>query len=202
MHKYLKIAIASLIGVIGGFYLCIILEKYAEFTIDPTVSFEINPLEIFTLITTILLAIYVARTIGKANDLEKGEKDLLNSYLSDFKKEFSGKIELMLEQSDFDSVLTSSIFKILRKRIDTIIGLAVEYKFISNIDHHSNELRNKIRDVWELFTNTPRSASQRSSAAVKDDINRLRLEQISKIKMNVIEIEKLLFQLTMKIHKK
>lgn len=202
MHKYLKISIATSIGVLAGFYLCILVKKITVLEIDPKVSFEINPFEIFTLITTILLAIYVARTIGKANDLEKGEKDLLNSYLSDFKNEISNKIELMLEQTHFDSVLTNSNFKILRKRIDTIMSLAVEYNFILNSDQDLNELRNKIRDVWELFTNTPRTANGRSSAAVRDDINRLRLEQISKIKMTAIEIEKLLFQLTMKIHKK
>lgn len=202
MRRYLKLGLATLVGVFGGFYLSILIKKYTVLKIDPTVSFEINPFEIFTLIATILLAIYVARTITKANDLEKSEKDLLANNLTYFKDEFSNKINSMLEQSEFDSVLTNSNFKILRKRIDTIISLAVDYKFISNNDEHSNELLNKTRDVWELFTNTPRTANGRTSAAVRNDINRLRLEQISKINMTVIEIEKLLFQLTMKIHRK
>lgn len=171
-------------------------------TIDPTVSFEINPFEIFTLLATIILAIYVAKTIAKANDLEKGEKDFLIKYFTDFKTEFGTKTSSMLEQPDFDNVLTNSNFKILRKRIDTIIGLAVDSKFIASNDSHSSELLSKIRDVWELFTNTPRRASGRSSAGVRNDIERLRLEQVSKINLTVIEIEKLLFQLTMKIHKK
>lgn len=202
MHKYLRTALVALIGIFAGFYLCILVRIYTVLKIEPTVSFEINPFEIFTLLATIILAIYVAKTIAKANDLEKGEKDFLIKYLSDFKTEFGTKISYMLEQQDFDSVLTNSNFKILRKRIDTIVGLAIDSKFIVSNDPHSIELLSKIRDVWELFTNTPITASGRSSAGVRNDINRLRLEQVSKINMTVIEIEKLLFQLTMIIHKK
>ncbi len=202
MHKYVKLGLATLVGIIAGFYLCILIKKYTVLTIDPTVSFEINPLEIFTMLATILLTIYVARTIGKANDLEKSEKEMIAHNLTDFKKEFCSKINSMLEQNEFDSVLTNSNFKILRKRIDAIVSLAVDYKFVPNNDPQSNELLNKIRDVWELFTNTPRTANGRTTAAVRNDINRLRLEQISKINMAVIEIEKLLFQLTMKVHRR
>lgn len=202
MRKYLKFVIATLIGVLGGIYCCVAVKKFTVLKIEPTVSFEINPLEIITLVTTVLLAIYVARIISKANDLEKGEKDFLNNYLSDFKREFFSKITQMLEQPEFDSVLTNSNFKVLRKRIDCIISLAVDYKFILESEPLSLELRNKIRDVWELFTDTPRQANNKSNVAVKEDINRIRLEQISKINTTVIEIEKLIFQLTMKIHKK
>jgi hypothetical protein len=202
MHKYLKTALFSLVFFFAGFYSCILIRKYSVLKIDPTVSFEINPFEIFTLLATIILAIYVAKTIAKANELEKGEKEILIKYLTDFKTEFGAKINSMLDQPDFDNVLTNSNFKILRKRIDTIIGLAVDSKFINANDSHSSELQSKIRDVWELFTNTPRRASERSSASVRNDIKNLRLDQVSKINIAVIEIEKLLFQLIMKIHKK
>lgn len=202
MHKNLKIGLVGTIGILVGFYICIIVKKYTVLKIDPTVSFEINPFELFSLVVTIILAIYVARTLSKANDLEKSEKDLLINYLANFKNEFNLKITQLLEQPEFDSVITNSNFKIIRKRIDSIISLSVEHRFIDKTESFSNELINKVRDIWELFTNTPKKANGRSTASVKGDIERLRLEQVSKIEMTVIEIEKLLFQLTMKINRK
>lgn len=202
MHKNLKIGLAGTLGILIGFYICIIIKKFTVLKIDPTISFEINPFELFSLIVTIILAIYVARTLSKANDLEKSEKDLLINYLTNFKNEFNQKITYLLEQAEFDSVITNSNFKIIRKKIDTIISLSVEHKFIDKNETYSNELINKVRDIWELFTDTPKKANGRSTAAVKGDIERLRLEQVNKIEMAVIEIEKLLFKLTMKINRK
>lgn len=202
MHKNLKNLLTGIVGVLVGFYICIIVKKLTVLTISPTISFEINPFELFSLIVTIILTIYVASTLSKVNDSEKNEKDLLINYLSNFKNDLNQKITQLLEQPEFDSVDTNYNFKIIRKKIDSIISLSVEYKFIDKQEVTSNALISSIRDIWELFTNVPKKASGRSTASVKEDIKKLRLEQVSKIEMKIIEIDKLLFQLTMKINRK
>lgn len=202
MRKYFNLVLVSIIGVISGIFLCIAVKKWTALHIDPTVSFEINPFELFSLIITTILAIYVARTITKTNDLEKSEKDLIIDYLTNFNREFREKISSLLEQQEFDTAIASSNFKIIRKRIDSVISLGVEHNFIISNDPYSVDLTNKVRDIWELFTDTPKKANGKSTAAVKEDIARLRLEQVNKIEMAVIEIEKLLFQLIMKVNRK
>lgn len=202
MRKFVTPVLVGIISFLAGIYACIIFKKFSQFNINPSVGFEINPFEIFSLITAIVLATYVARTLSKKSDLEKAEKDLLIDYLTDFKGEFNNRISYILEQEAFDKVETNSKFKILRKRIDTIIALANEHKFIVANDEHSNDLKSKIRDIWELSTDTPKKPTGRTSTAVRADIDRLRLEQVNKIEMAVIEVDKLIFQLTMKINRK
>jgi hypothetical protein len=60
----------------------------------------------------------------------------------------------------------------------------------------------KITDVWELFTDTPKLTSSKVNQATKEGINVLRLEKISKIESNSIEFNKFIFELTMKINRK
>lgn len=202
MRNTLKLGLVGTLGIVVGFYICIIVKKYTVLKIDPTISFEINPFELFSLLVTIILAIYVGRTISKTNDLEKNEKDLLINYLGNFKNELNQKITYLLGQADFDTAVTNSNFKIIRKKIDSIINLSVQYKFIDKNEGDASELLHKVRELWELFTDTPKKPNSRSTASVKGGIERLRLEQVNKIEMTVIEIEKLIFQLTMKINQK
>jgi len=202
MLKNLKIIIFTILGIFIGFYACIFFKKHTFLTISNSISIEIDPLEILSLLITILLAIYVARILSKQNDSEKNEKDLLIQYFSDFRIQLSSKISKILEQEAFESIGTASEMKIIRKKLDSIVGLAVQYKFIKLNDNTSVELQSKARDLWELLTNTPKKAASNANATVKDGIARLRLEQINKAETTLIEIEKLLFDLTIKINSK
>lgn len=204
MHKSIEVLISGLIGVIVGIISIVLFKKWSVFTISKSISLGINPLEVMTLGITALLAVYVARTISKKNDLEKSEKDLIISYLGDFQHRVTSKVTSIMENESFVSAKTNAEFKILRKRLDLIIVLAIEYEFITNNDGTANELKNKVREVWELVTDTPRQVNSRANAAaaVKEGIERLKLEQISKIEANLIDVEKLIFQITMKIYNK
>ena len=71
MQKYNKIAIASIIGFAAGVMFIIIFKKYSTLYFANDVSFEINPLEIFSIGVNIFLAIYITRTLSKKNDQEK-----------------------------------------------------------------------------------------------------------------------------------
>ena len=133
---------------------------------------------------------------------KKNEKDLLINYLSEFKLLCNSKISKLLLNDNFDTPKTNSDMKILRKKIDSIIELAEEYKFIEKNDTLATELNNKVRDIWELLTDCPEKVSSRASKTVKDGIERARLKQVNEVEAALIDIERLIFKITMKINNK
>ena len=175
MQKYNKIAIASIIGFAAGVMFIIIFKKYSTLYFANDVSFEINPLEIFSIGVNIFLAIYITRTLSKKNDQEKSEKELIINYLKDFQLEYNTKTNKLLDCEDFETPLTNSCFKTLRTRVNSILALAEENSIIANNDETASKIRQKISEIWELFTDTPRTANARASQATKDGIQALRL---------------------------
>lgn len=202
MLKKYEIKLSLIVGVFIGVCLNLLIKKYSTLHIENVVSFEINPLEIFSILINIFLAIYISRNLSKQNDLEKTEKELLTSYFKEFQLEFSTKINNLLLNEDFTTPITNSCFKILRIKINSLLSLAEENNFVTNTDDTSSKIKQKISEIWELFTDTPRNANSRSNQATRDGITTLRLEKISKIESASIEFDKLIFQLAMKINQK
>lgn len=202
MQRYNKIAIASILGFAAGIMFIIFFKKYSALYFANDVSFEINPLEIFSIGVNIFLAVYITRTLSKKNDQEKSEKELIINYLKDFQLEYNTKTNKLLECEDFETPLTNSCFKTLRTRINSILALAEENSIIANNDETASKIRQKISDIWELFTDTPRTANSRANQATKSGIQILRLEKTGKIEAASIDLDKLIFQLAMKITRK
>jgi hypothetical protein len=202
MQKNYKIAIASIFGFATGIIFLILFKKYSILYFANDVSFEINPLEIFSIGVNIFLAIYITRTLSKKNDQEKSEKELIINYLKDFQLEYNTKTNKLLECEDFETPLTNSCFKTLRTRVNSIIALAEENSIIASNDDTTSKIKQKISEIWELFTDTPRTANTRANQATKDGILTLRLEKIGKIEAASIDLDKLIFQLAMKINRK
>ncbi len=202
MQKNNKIAIVSILGFVAGIIFIIFFKKYSTLYFANDVSFEINPLEIFSIGVNIFLAIYITRTLSKKNDQEKSEKELIINYLKDFQLEYNTKTNKLLECEDFETPLTNSCFKTLRTRVKSIIGLAEENSIIASNDETAYKIKQKISEIWELFTDTPRTANTRANQATKDGILTLRLEKIGKIEAASIDLDKLIFQLAMKINRK
>lgn len=202
MLKNSKISILIFTSFLIGIYICIVIKKYSLLYIDPSVSFEINPFEIFSLIINIFLAYYITKTLAKEHDSRKSEKELLINYFLEYKLDFSNKVNELSQQDDFESVLSNAKFKILRSRIHSIIGLAKESNLIEVSEPILNDITANISEIWELFTETPKAANNKSSLAVKADIEKIRLEKLSKIELSNIKLEKLIFQLILKINNK
>lgn len=197
-----KTIITGIIGFGAGIISIIVLKKYSTLYFSSDISFEINPLEIFSISVNIFLAIYITRTLSKKNDQEKTEKELIINYLKDFQLEYNSKVNKLLDCEDFETPITNSCFKTLRTRINSILALAEENKIIANNEEIATKLRQKISDVWELFTDTPRIANTRANQATKEGIQTLRLEKIGKIEGASIDLDKMIFQLAMKINRK
>jgi len=202
LKKIIKPLIIASFSFLTGFYFCILIKRYTVLTLNPQASIEINPLEIITTAITIFLAIYVTRTLGKQNDLEKNEKELLIEYLSEFKKLTSEKIYSILKEENFDTSKTKSDLKILRKKASSIINLGTTFNYFDKTDVLATELNDRVRDIWELLTDCPKKINGRATVSVKEGVERLRLEQINKVEMALIDIEQIVFNLTMKINKK
>ena len=202
MQKNNNIAIASILGFAAGVMFIIIFKKYSTLYFANDVNFEINPLEIFSIGVNIFLAIYITRTLSKKNDQEKSEKELIINYLEDFRLEYNTKTNKLLECEDFETPLTNSCFKTLRYRVSTIIALAKENSIIANNDETASNIFQKISEIWELFTDTPRTANKKANQATKDGILTLKLEKIGKIEAASIDLDKLIFQLAIKINRK
>jgi 5-methylthioribose kinase len=202
MLKNSKISILIFTSILIGIYICIVIKKYTVLYIVPSISFEINPFEIFSLILNIFLAYYIAKTLTKEHDARKSEKELLINYFLEYKVEFTNKVSELSEQENFDTVISNAKFKILRSKIHSIIGLAKESNLIEVSEPILNEITENISEIWELFTETPKIASSKSSLAVKADIEKIRLEKLSKIELSNIKLEKLIFQLVLKINNK
>lgn len=196
-----SLTIAS-VSFFVGYYVCILIKKLTALSINNQVSIEINPLELITTGITVFLAIYVTRTLGKRNDLEKSEKELFIDYLVKFKDLASNKIYNILKNENFDTPSTKSDLKILRKKVNSLTTLGIEAKYFDANEKLATELNEKFRDIWELLTDCPEKITGRANASVREGVERLRLEQINKVEMNLIEIERLIFKLSLKVNKK
>lgn len=202
VKNHLKEIIVGVVGVAVGYWFCLLSKKYSNLSIADEVSIEINPFEIFTLIATIVLAIYVTRSLNKSNEKEKGEKELLISYLKELKTTISNKTSNILEQDKIDSPDTNSQLKILRQKVDSIIKLGEEFGFIDSSDETSKQLQEYIKDLWEILTDCPEKTTAKASAAIKEGLEKLRLTQVNKAESKVIGLEKVIFQLIMKVNQK
>lgn len=194
--------IILIVGIFLGFYVCILIKKFSILTLDPKVSFQANPFEIFSLVTNIILAIIVARTIARQNDTERKEKDLLINNLQKFSENFVTVVSDLLSQVDFDTPKTRASFKIYRKQLDSILKLCKEHDFLNEGNSNSQELRETVSNMWELFTDTPKQSKNRRNSQIAIDIETLRLEKITQINSSLIEVEKLVFKIIIEINRK
>lgn len=191
MHKSL-IILLHIISFVTGFLFCIVLRKYSSFYISNQVSIEINPFDLVSLIVTLLIAIYAGRILTKQNEYETSEKELLIQYITDFKNLLKQKIDHIIENDITDDKIINCELKILRSKLNSIISIAEDYNFILNQNNgKANQVKEKLKDIWELLTDPPKSSNDNYFLIRKTDVTQ-----------NSLQIEKLLFDLTIEIYKK
>ena len=182
--------------------LFLLIDKW-PIKFDTKISLSVNIFEIISTGITALLAIYVTRTLSKKNDLEKNEKGLLINILHEFVKLVREKIYKILDEDDFDVPQTRSDMKILRKKAGAIIEIAEKHKFLDKENSLSVKLKSNVRDIWELLTECPRRANDSNDENhITNDLAKLRLHKQNKIESLLIEIECIVFELTLEINRK
>ncbi|MCD9855306.1 hypothetical protein LUD75_11340 [Epilithonimonas sp. JDS] len=170
MLKNSKTIIYIIVGFILGILLTILFKKYSSFTFDQTISFEINPFEVFAILINCLLALYISSTLGKKIENERSQKHLIISMLDEFRKEFVLKINNFINNEDFENEVVRFEFKNFRQKNHQNMLLIEQLKLIKTDDADIDVPRDKINKLWELFTNAPES---------ENNVNRLdRLQKI------------------------
>ena len=198
LYNINKALIFAFFGIIFGFFLSIFFNKWSTLYINNEIALEINPFELISLFINILLAIYVTISLSKQNDLENRTKNLLIDYFSEFKLLINNKITRILQEPIFNTPSSISDLKIIRKKLDSIINLAIEFNLIELNNPKCTDLKDKVRDIWEILTEHPIKVPGKGSAQKVE----VRLEQVNRVEFLIIEIEKIIFQLTMHINKK
>lgn len=192
-----------LVGIVifgAGFYSKCLIDQYTIIKFSDTINWEANPLELLSLIVTILLAIYVTRTLGKRNDAEKAETELLINYILGFKNDLLERFNSISAEKNIEQIKLNSDCKIIRKRLHSIISLAIENEYLDKNDNLVNSLKDEVANIWEILTDTPSLIDGIASKEVTDGIATLRADKISKVENTIIEIEKIVFNLILKIN--
>jgi len=188
----IKFFLTAIISFGAGIVITIFLKKWSALYISNEVSIKLNPFEIISIGVTVLLAIYITRKLSKDNDIDKSQKELLISYFDDFKNEASIKVSNILKKNAFNKTETKSALKILRKRLKSIIELAEDYSFIEKNSDLTKKTKEKLTDIWEILTDTPKRGADQT----------LIEEKKQAVEKNMIEIYELIFKITFEINKK
>jgi len=184
-------------GFIGKHF----IDSYNVISFSDTINWEVNPFGFLSLLVTVLLAIYVTRTLSKKNEKEKIESELLINYLLQFKEDLLNRFQYISSQDNIQQTKINSDCKILRKRLHSILELAVDNNYIGQDDQIINNLKEKIREIWEILTDTPQKPNGKTSKGVTDGMAILRTDRLNKVETSIIDIEKLIFNFIIKLKK-
>lgn len=202
--NYIIIAIATLLGILSGWWGSILMKTYSGLSIGNSVAIEVNPFEIITLAVTVLLAIYVTRTLTKRNDLEKLEKEVLIKHFDSFKHELSRRLISILEKlekNEFNNFETQLDFKILRKRLNAILEFSKDKRYLSGSENCYINSQKKLTNIWEELTEPAPKADNRSSIS-KENALVARLQKINKTEQELIDLEIAILEIITIINKK
>jgi len=200
--NWILVTIVIIVVFLLGFFCKYLLDEYSNIEFSNSINWEANPLELVSLIITILLAIYVTRNLSKKNDKEKAEVDLLTNYLIRFKSDLFARFASISEEERIEQTRLNSDCRIIRKQLHSVVALAVQNNYIDENDPLITGLKDKVRDYWELLTDTPQSQETSEDQIVRDGITNLQSSILQRAELTVVEIERLVFSLILKLNKK
>lgn len=158
--------IILIVGFILGIFVTISIKKFTFFSINNSISLEINPIELISICINVLIAYYLTVVFGKKNDVDKSEKDLLIRYFEDFKKDkdliISDSTNLILSNSRNDNLINSQL-KYLRQKLNMNLKLLVDRNFLTENHIYKQNAEAKMRNIWEKITYTPNTFQQNFS---------------------------------------
>lgn len=193
--------IALLLGLEAGTFLYAYFENAFQLKLNSQVSLGLDPLSLINLIVTILLAVYVLRKLEKRDRGEIIERDLLIRYITTFDTDFT---EILRKEIAIDGVLLSRVNAILKRhgmRIKTILRLAVDQRFLDKDSASHLLIDNKIRDLRDLLTNTPREGAVEDGIRVTEGKLFFSETQTDRIVQAIFDINSLVFQLIVEINR-
>lgn len=201
--KYKNITICLIMfiaGITTGFYVLLFLLNL-NFNFSREIGFQLDPINLATLLITVLLAIYVTREMNKRNEQERVEKDLIIEDLKKFKLDLIMDVKKILETERISLIMVTSKLKTSRMNLNLITKLIDEYKFAIN-DEVVSGLDTKIRDIKDLLTETPAvSGTTSSEITINNGEISLGSNQREKIDVALNEMSALIFKLVIEINR-
>jgi len=189
-----------LLGLDIGVFVCPLAINQFKFNINPQVSFQIDPLQIISLLITIILAVYVSRQLTKKDDEERVERKLLIDYLNNFELE---SVKSLSKISKDGTGLTEAIqtLKECRKKAFELVCLAEEQGLIKKESINTKKLDESIKSLQDLITKTPREGEVEDG--VRLDGGKLYFSSIQKDKIanNLFLIKAIIFKVITEVNR-
>lgn len=156
-----------LVGVFSGalvFFILFLL--FQSFTPNPGVSVGIDPIDFISLGINTFLVIYVLRTLGRKDDSEKVERELLISYFTKFDSEFSEGVHKMTTVDGVEGVEVAAFFKKYDMYLQELVDLSKSHrsKNLSNL----TALEVAFSQIRELLSNTPQAGEIEDGVRIED----------------------------------
>lgn len=187
-------------GITTGFYILLFLLGVGFF-FSKEIGVQLDPINLATLLVTILLAIYVTRELNKRNEQERVEKNLIIEDIRSFKSYLLSDIKKILETEKINYLQVVSKLKTLRMNLNSIIKLIEKYHFLNNKEM-TVKLDNKIRDIKDLLTETPAvSGSVNPEITINNGEISLGSSQRDRIDTALNEMASLIFELVFEINR-
>ncbi|PVH26999.1 DEAD/DEAH box helicase family protein [Sphingobacterium corticibacter] len=198
LHLGLAFATGFAIGIIS----LILFKKFSEFTLQDSITLGINPVEFVAIIINVLLALYIGKTIGKQNDSDRAEKDILISSYENFGNQVDNVVREFLDTRQFDTAIVRSQFKTLRRRRQSLEDLAAKYELKTTGTEKDCPINKPLSELWELFTDSPRTVSSDASKELQDDVEYVNMQKISDIESKATEVSESIFEVIISINRK
>lgn len=187
----------SIIGFLIGFLVAELSITYTTFSLQK----EIDIVEIFSLIVTTLLAVYVLRKLNKTDEGEKTERNLLINYITTFESDFT-EIIRKISSGGLEYSNVVAVIKRHGMRIQHLIKLGEEQRLLKENSEMQRFFQKEISNIKELLTNTPKTGEIEDGIRL-DKNNKLFFSQnqIDKIASALYQTRSLIFKLIVEINR-
>lgn len=187
VNNYLCYFWGGFIGIIAGvfaFFLFSISFKYFGLTTtSPQLSIGLDPINFISLIINTVLIILVLRKLGRKDDIDKVEREIIINHFKDFEAEFCKEIHRITSIDDgIEGSELASTFKKFDMSLQGVIEITKFYSLKENNENITNLLKT-FSNIRELLSNTPRDGE------IEDGI-RINGSKISYSSKHIFEITK------------
>ena len=128
--------------------------SYFKFTVDHQLSFQIDPLNLLSLVVTTFLALYVVRVLNRKEDADKAERSLLSGYFAEFESKFAEEVcKISNEEDGVDGTVVATTFQKYGMSLQALLDLARSHA--SRDELSLSALERSVSEIRELLSNTP-----------------------------------------------
>lgn len=177
-----------IISICFGSYITILLKKHSNFTIEKNLSL----LDMANIVTTILLTLYISIRLDSIKNNNRITKDFFTKYYMDYISLLNDEVNKFLSLDNLSSKDIqnfSTFFKSSRSKLFYLNKLALEKKIIKT-NNQTDRIFQKVTDIWNLVTDNIENEDQ-------NNILEIRKEQI---RVNLLKIEMMIYNLTLEIN--